>query len=445
MVTKALILCRSGETAETLASCLPLHWAAERLETGEDALARLALGGVEIILAELDQRGLSGVELLTQMRTLAPWTPLIVLLPEERRQEAALYLSQGASEVLLTPLCTPEVRVRMEGVMARSPRRPSQPLAKSEEAILMGQSPAIVGIREQMAIVSPTEIPVLILGESGTGRGVIARQIHFQSPRNKGSFVVVNCQGVPEDLLEREFFGEADPKGTTGQVAAANGGTLFFDEVGDLPLVFQGRLVRLLKEREYLPLGGSEPRPANVRFLFASSRDLMVEVAGKRFREDLYYRIQTFPLQVPPLRERSEDIPGLARTFLQSYCRELGKPFHEITDEAMECLLWYPWPGNVRELQTRMRFCAIYLKGGRLKREDLPFELQGYSGRGVGSYAYARLQFEREYLVRLLRKHRGNINRMAQESGKQRVEIYRMLKRCGLSAAKYRIEPETHS
>lgn len=438
MLTKALLLIREVETADALASCLPLHWVEERAESGEDALARLALGGVEVIFADLDQPGVRGENLLSQLRTLAPWTPILIVLQEDRRQEAGALLARGASEVLLTPLCPPEVRVRIEGALARSPRRPSQPLAKSEEAILMGQSPAMIGVREQMAIVSPTEIPVLILGESGTGRGVIARQIHFQSPRNKGPFVVVNCQGVPEDLLEREFFGEAREDGIRGQIADAGGGTLFFDEVGDLPLVFQARLIKILKDREYLPQGGTEARAANVRFIFASSRDLAAEVSGQRFREDLFYRIQTFPLRVPPLRERSEDIPPLAGTFLQSYCRELGKPFDGIAEEAMDCLLWYPWPGNVRELQTRMRFCALYLKGGRLKREDLPFELQGYSGRGVGSYAHARLQFEREYLTRLLRKHRGNINRMAQESGKQRVEIYRMLRRCGLNAVKFR-------
>ena len=439
MLTRALVAVREDSQAETVASCLPMSWTVERAENGEDALARLASGGFDLVIVDLEQGdGVGGESLLTQLRTLAAWAPILILMSEGKRSEAATYLARGATDFILTPLSPAEVRVRIEGAIARSPKRPSVPVAKSEEAILMGQSPAMMGVREQATIVAPTDIPVLILGESGTGRGVIARQIHNQSPRSSGPMVVVNCLGVPEEVLEREFLGEAGDTSRSGQITEAEGGTLFFDEVADLPLAFQARLVLLLKDRTYRSVGAPETARANIRLIFASSRDLAAEVAAKRFREDLYYRIQTFPLRVPPLRERSEDIPALARTFLQSYCRELGRPFEGFTQEAMDCLLWYPWPGNVRELQTRMRFCALYLRGPKLRREDLPFELQGYSGRGVGSYAHARIQFEREYLIRLLRKHRGNVNRMSQEAGKQRVEIYRMLKKCGLTPDQFR-------
>ncbi len=440
MGRKALLVVRDALAAETLRSCLSIQWTAETVQTAEDAMARLASGGVDLIFADLEETGVEGGTFVTQFRTLAPWTPIILLISSARREDAPAFIAQGATDFILKPLVPGLVRIRVEGAMGRSPRKPSAPMAKSEEAILMGQSPAMLGAREQATIVAPTEIPVLILGESGTGRGVIARQIHYQSLRADGPFIVVNCLGPSEDLLDAEFFGREEPEGRVpGQIEEAAGGSLFFDEVADLPLGFQVRLLRILKDRTFARPGETTPRQANVRFIFSSSRDLAEEVAGKRFREDLYYRIQTFPLRVPPLRERTEDIPVLARTFLQSYCRELGKPFEGFSDEAMECLLWYPWPGNVRELQTRMRFCALYLRGAVLRRDDLPFELQGYTGRGVGSYAHARLQFEREYLTRLLRKHRGNVNRMAKEAAKQRVELYRMLKRCGLDPSKFRV------
>jgi DNA-binding NtrC family response regulator len=435
----ALVIASDLARIERLSACMPADWASESTPSPEEALERLGAGGVDLAFVDYELPGLSAGSFLTQVRTVSPWTPILLVAPAGSRAETVPCLALGATDLVFTPLIPDEVHTRVACAMSRFPQQRPSPLTKAEEAVLVGPSPAMLGIREQVAIVAPTEIPVLLLGESGTGRGVIARQIHYQSARAKGPFIVVNCSGVPDHLLESEFFGQASPEpATQGQLAEAAGGSLFFDEVADLPLAFQAKLIKIMRDREYSRLGAPETQVANARFIFACSRDLASEVTAKRFREDLYYRIQTFPLRVPPMRERTEDIPVLARAFMQNYCRELGKPFEGFEDEAIECLLWYPWPGNVRELQTRMRFCALYFSGPKLRREDLPFELQGPVGRSVGSYAHARMQFEREYLVRLLRKHQGNINRMAAESGKQRVEIYRMLRRCGLSADKFR-------
>jgi DNA-binding NtrC family response regulator len=438
-VSTALLMVPGPGVAAAVVNGLPKDWRAEVLPTGEEGLERLAAGGIDLVVADLNQRGLRGQDLLTRVRTIAPWTPVILVLPAQERDQAPSYLALGASDFVLTPILPMEVRVRVESALARSPRRPSPPLTKVEEAFLLGPSPAMASIREQMAVVAPTDIPILVLGESGTGRGVLARQIHFQSPRAKSPFVVVNCVGTQEELFEKEFFGSAgeeDPR--PGALEEGAGGTLYLDEIADLSPPFQVKLLKLMREREFARVGGGEAQPANVRFIFASSRDLSAEMAARRFREDFYYRIQTFPIRVPPLRERTEDIPVLSRAFLQSYCRELGKPFEGFDQEAMDCLLWYSWPGNVRELQNRMRFCSVYLKGPVLKKEDLPVEIQSVSGLGMGTYPHARMQFEREYLARLLRKHRGNVNRIAMESGKQRVELYRMFKRCGLDPRDFR-------
>ena len=439
MSTALLILDGGSRWSEAILGGLPKGWNSESAASVQEALERLGSGGVDIIFLEVDQAGPRIQELLAQLKTLAPWTPIVLVIEESRRENAPLLLSLGASDYVLTPILPAEVRVRVEGAMARSPGRPSMPLSQVEEAFLMGPSPAMASIREQVAVVAPTDIPVLILGESGTGRGVLARQIHFQSPRANSPFVVVNCIGISDALFEQEFFGSvAQDRTSPGRLEESYGGTLYLDEVAELAPPFQAKLLKLLREREFTRVGDSRRLPANSRFVFASSRDLSAEMAAKRFREDFYYRIQTFPIRVPPLRERTEDIPVLAKAFLQSYCRELSKLFEGFEDEAMDCLVWYPWPGNVRELQNRMRFCSVYLKGPRLRREDLPLELQKFTGRGVGSYAHARMQFEREYLTRLLRKHRGNVNRVSLESGKQRVELYRMFKRCGLDPGTFR-------
>lgn len=438
-MSTALLLISDEAEASAIITGLPKDWRADVLVSGEEALERLAAGGVDLVVADLNQRGLKGQDLLTRIRTIAPWTPVILVLPQQGRDQAPGLLALGASDFVLTPILPMEVRVRVESALARSPRRPSPPLTKVEEAFLLGPSPAMASIREQMSVVAPTDIPVLVLGESGTGRGVLARQIHFQSPRAKAPFVVVNCVGTQEELFDREFYGTAgQEEARPGALEEAAGGTLYLDEIADLSPPFQVKLLKLMREREFARIGGTETQPANVRFIFASSRDLAAEMAARRFREDFYYRIQTFPIRVPPLRERTEDIPVLARAFLQSYCRELGKPFEGFHQEAMDCLLWYSWPGNVRELQNRMRFCSVYLKSPVLKKEDLPVELQSVSGLGMGTYPHARMQFEREYLARLLRKHRGNVNRIAMESGKQRVELYRMFKRCDLDPKSFR-------
>ncbi len=443
-MSTALMIVRSTEDFDVLKAALPPEWHVEAVGSADLALERLRAGGVALLVMDVEEAVNPPEAALPEFKTLAPWAPIVCLLPEAQRPSIPSLLALGATDVLLKPILPAEANARFQGALARFPNQPSTPLTKAEEAVLLGPSPAMAGIREQIAIVAPTEIPVLILGESGTGRGVIARQVHYQSGRAKAPFVVVNCQGVPEAALEAETFGQAgegSPPAARSHFEEADGGSLFFDEVADFSPAFQAKLLKIMGERSYARLGEEAPRLANVRFLFASSRDLAAELASKRIREDFYYRIQTFPLTVPPLRERTEDIPVLARAFLQSYCREIAKPFEAIEEEALECLLWYPWPGNVRELQTRMRFCTLYLTSPTLRRDDLPFELQGHTGRGVGSFAHARVQFEREYLIRLLRKHKGNINRMAKESGKQRVEIYRMLKRYRLSVEKFRGKP----
>ena len=242
---------------------------------------------------------------------------------------------------------------------------------------VVGTSPALRGVLEQVALVGPTEAGVLILGESGTGKELIARAIHERSRRREGPMIKVNCASVPRELFESEFFGHIKGAFTgavrdrVGRFELAGGGTLFLDEVGEIPLDVQGKLLRVIQERTFERVGDETPRAADVRIVAATNRDLKAETEAGRFRQDLYYRLNVFPVVVPPLRERRDDVPPLAAYFLRQSCRRLGVPEPRLDPDHLRALQDYPWPGNVRELQNVVERAAITSRSGPL-RFDLP-------------------------------------------------------------------------
>jgi two-component system nitrogen regulation response regulator NtrX len=302
---------------------------------------------------------------------------------------------------------------------------------------ILGDSTAVRKLKEQIAVAAPSNGWVLITGENGTGKELVARQIHCLSRRAEGPFVEVNCAAIPEELIESELFGHE--KGAfTGAVAKkrgrfelAHGGTLFLDEIGDMSLLTQAKVLRILQERTFERVGGTETLEVDVRVIAATNKNLEQAIADGRFREDLYYRLNVIPFHVPPLRGRSEDVAILARSFVEEFCAESGTRPKELSDAALERLRRHSWPGNVRELRNLMERVVILTPGPRIDAEDLPATL-GMAATGNGrppeSLDQARREFEREFLRARLAEHDWNISRTAEAIGIARESLSRKIK-----------------
>jgi DNA-binding NtrC family response regulator len=311
---------------------------------------------------------------------------------------------------------------------------------------IVGTNQQMKEIFEKVIKVARTEANIMIYGESGTGKELIARSVHAHSPRAKGPFVPVDCVALPGNLLESELFGYE--KGAfTGAVSAkrgllelANDGTFFFDEICELNLDLQAKLLRVLQERQFRHLGGKELINVNMRVISATNRDPLEAVKEKHLRHDLYYRLNVIPIQLPPLRDRRDDIPLLAQHFLGKFCRDNARPLMRFSDEAMKRLLRYPWPGNVRELQNVVERMVSLTTGSLIGVEDLPEHVRDEPEPAGESFSLstdltlreARQRwmemFEKKYLIELINRYNGNISRVARKAGVHRMTIYRMLK-----------------
>jgi len=313
---------------------------------------------------------------------------------------------------------------------------------------LVGKSAPFLRILQMVRGIAHVDATVLIVGETGTGKELVARAIHYQSPRRGQPFVTVNCGALPDHLFENELFGHAKGAYTDasspekGLVAEAEAGTLFLDEVDTLSAAAQVKLLRLLQNREYRPLGCSRSITANVRILAATNIDLRQQVQTKRFREDLYYRLNIIPLCLPPLRERPEDVPLLADHFLHRYAPHSGHTSPQLAPAALHKLLAYPWPGNVRELESVLQRAVILAPSPVLQPEDI--DLPGAGQRtepATESFQVARARviehFERTYLSTLLTAHHGNVSRAAKHAGEARRSLQRLLKKYGLNRSTF--------
>jgi two-component system nitrogen regulation response regulator NtrX len=312
-------------------------------------------------------------------------------------------------------------------------------------------------------VVAPTNASVLIFGENGAGKELVARALHFQSRRAHKPFVEVNCAAIPEDLIESELFGHEKGAFTgasqtrRGKFDLAHEGTLFLDEIGDMSLKTQAKILRILEEQRFERVGGSRPIQVDVRVVAATNKNLEEEIARGTFREDLYHRIKVIPLEVPPLRERREDIPALAEHFLLQLARENDTPTKQFTPQALEALTQLPWPGNVRELKNFVWRLGILTPGDTIDVKDLPLS-EGHRDLSsaplalaaapqdapedlaallkLGSFREARSQFEREFLRRKLAEAHGSVGLLAERIGLERSHLYKKLKACGLEAGK---------
>ncbi|MCX8036758.1 MAG: sigma-54 dependent transcriptional regulator [Candidatus Sumerlaeia bacterium] len=386
----------------------------------------------------------AGLDVVRAAVKKQPAPPVIILTAYGTIPSAVEALQLGAFNYLTKPINLAELRVQVARALEK--RR----LELENESLraqldhkfgfegIVGDSPPMRALFEQMRRVAPTRVTVLILGESGVGKELIARALHQNSPRRNGPFVPVHCAALPETLLESELFGH-ERGAFTGAVARkpgrfelADGGTLFLDEIGEIPLSMQVALLRVLETREFMRVGGQQSVTVDVRLIAATNRDLERAVAEGRFREDLYYRLNVVTLRVPPLRERASDIPLLVGRFLTDFAREAGRPAPNVTPAALARLMAWPWPGNVRELRNVVENAFLFCKNNEIGVRDLPPAFQESPGRGewllpVGPDT--RLDdVEKEVLRQTLTLCNGNITQAAKRLGISRRTLQRKIK-----------------
>ena len=370
----------------------------EVASTAPAALQLLKSGGFDIAFLDLNLAQQSGLDLLPDLLELSPRLTVVIVTAFASIESAVEAMRRGAFDYLPKP-CTPE-QIRQVLARAEKTRRLENRVAELESRLsseapemdLETRSPSMHRIVDVATRAASSEATILLLGESGTGKSIMARSIHRQSPRRGHAFVTVSCPSLSRELLESELFGHV--KGaftgaladTWGKVAAADGGTLFLDEIGDLPLEVQSRLLRLLQEREYERVGETRPRKADVRVISATNHDLKAAVAQGKFREDLFYRLNVISLTLPPLRERAADIPRLAEQMLAFFSAHSGKPATRLSPEAAGALEKHPWPGNLRELRNVIERAVILSNGDSIGLADLSESVQPSSEMRLGGH-----------------------------------------------------------
>ena len=405
---------------------------------GDAALERLAREPVDAILTDLRMPKRNGLELLEAVRRTHPEIPVVVLTAHGTVGSAVEALKQGAFDYLTKPFDPDEIRQVMEKAVStrRLASREVRVLADEDaEPLLCGPSQALAEVRHVIERVAPTPATVLITGESGTGKEIVARGLHRASLRNSGPFLKINCAAIPEGLLESELFGYERGAFTgavgrkPGRFELADGGTLFLDEIGEMPLSAQPKLLRAIQEGRFYRVGGTETVHVDVRLVAATNRDLREEVRTGRFREDLFYRLHVVPIHLPPLRERPEDIPPLARLFLGRFAARLKRPVTDIDPLAMELLRAHSWPGNIRELENAIERATLLCDGSALTQRDLPPEVRPAAQRATSSLEPTPLReriraaterIERDAILEALRMTEGNVTRAARKLGLSR-------------------------
>jgi len=417
------------------------------VESGESCLETLRRRSFDVILLDIWLPGMDGLETLEKIRE-AEEAPEIIIISGHGTIETAVRATKlGAFDFLEKPLSLEKTLILVKNAAdARRLRGENRDLKKQllAKSVIVGDSIPMKALRQQIGLMAPTNGRVLIYGESGTGKELVAHAIHAQSPRKEAMFVEVNCAAIPEDLIGSELFGHRKgsvPAATSdkdGKFQKANGGTLFLDEVGDMSLKTQSKVLRTLDEQRFTPVGGDETITVDVRVIAATNKDLEEEISKGNFREDLFYRLNVIPFYVPPLRERKEDIPMLARYFLKEFSATYGRRPREITDDAIDALMRYSWPGNVRELRNVMeRIVIMNPTAYKLDRKHLPpLVYRDGSRRPAGDAStlhQARAAYERDYILKKLDENHGNVSRTAEVLGLERSHLYRKMKSLGIA------------
>ena len=417
-------------------------------ESGEACLEQLRKRAFDVVLLDVWLPGLDGLETLDKIRDLENAPEVIMISGHGTIETAVRATKLGAYDFLEKPLSVEKTLILVKhAVDAKRLRHENRELKKqlTPKSVIVGESIPVKALRQQIQLMAPTNGRVLIFGESGTGKELVAQAIHAQSPRKEEMFVEVNCAAIPEDLIESELFGHRKGvfAGATadkeGKFQKAHGGTLFLDEVGDMSLKTQSKVLRTLEEQRFTPMGSDQEVTVDARVIASTNKDLEEEISKGNFREDLFYRLNVVPFYVPPLRERKEDVPLLARHFLKEFSATYGRRPREITEDAIETLMRYAWPGNVRELRNVIeRIVIMNPTTFRFDRKHLPpLVHRDGSRRSVGSefstLHQARAAYERDYILKKLDENHGNVSRTAEVLGLERSHLYRKMKTLGIA------------
>jgi DNA-binding NtrC family response regulator len=401
--------------------------------SAEEALAVLPQQAPDMVLLDVRLPGMSGIEALAEMRRTAADLPVLLITAFADLRQAVSAVKSGADDYLAKPIDLDELEAAITdalGMAEGGPRRGDKAALRLPPGVIC-ESPAMCHVLETAAIVAPSNAPVLILGESGSGKEIVAQLIHRWSPRAEGPFVAANCAGLPETLIESELFGHTRGAFTGAQAVqlgffrSAHLGTLFLDEIGELPLHLQPKLLRAMEAGQIRPIGSDIPVDVDTRLVAATNRDLADAVREGRFREDLYYRLNVVELMVPPLRERSDDILPLARQFAIEFA---GTPIR-LSPPTVQCLVTYPWPGNVRELRNAIQRACLLCRGDIIMPEHLPPKIAALATSvDTASTNTGRLsQVERATILATLEECHGNRTHAAKKLGiSRRALIYKL-------------------
>ncbi len=427
----------------------------EAVASGEACLQALEGRRYDLILLDVWLPGLDGLQTLERLRAVDAQVPVIVISGHGNIETAVKAVRMGALDFVEKPLSLEKTLLVVRNALRQGQLEAENEALRaqvSQKFAMVGESPRIRALRAQIAQAAPSNGRVLIYGENGTGKELVARQIHLQSRRASGSFVEVNCAAIPEELIESELFGHVKGAFTgaltarKGKFELADGGTLFLDEIGDMTLKTQAKVLRALQEQRVEPVGGAASVDVDVRVIAATNKRLEDEIRKGAFREDLFFRLNVLPFEVPALRERSEDVPVLARHFVRELSAEYGRRPREIAPEALSALQAHAWPGNVRELRNVIERMVIMAPGERIEAADLPAPLgavalpggaqAGERLRDFPSLAAARDDFEKRYILQKYEECGGNMSRTAEALQVERSNLYRKMKGFGLLPAR---------
>lgn len=417
------------------------------VSSGEECLELLDKRPVDLVLLDVWLEGIDGLETLERIRK-SGMDPMVVMISGHAKIETAVRATKlGAFDFIEKPLSLEKVILVIKNAL--EVHRLGQENRRLREEItgrtrLHGESVPMRALRQQIALTAPTNGRVLIYGESGTGKELVARALHAASARSERGFVEVNCAAIPEELIESELFGHSKGSFTgasenkIGKFEKADGGTLFLDEIGDMSLRTQSKVLRVLEEQRLEPVGSNQTVRVDVRVIAATNKRLEDEIAHGRFREDLFYRLNVIPFNLPPLRERLEDIPILARHFLAEYGAAYGRKPKELGESALNIMLRYQWPGNVRELRNLIERLMIVVPQDKIETLHLPGELFRDSSRMPqqpnATLHEARDAYEREFILRKLEENQWHMTRTAECLGLERSHLYRRMRTLGITA-----------
>jgi two-component system, NtrC family, response regulator GlrR len=410
-------------------------YAVESADSAERALARLSVAIPQLVITDLRMSGMDGMALFENIHKSNPALPVIILTAHGTIPDAVAATQRGVFGYLTKPFDSKDLLQQVEKAVALSGGRTDRVNGEADwRAEIITRSLAVESILGKAKLVAGSDASVLVRGESGTGKELLARAIHKASPRYAKPFVAINCGAIPEQLLESELFGHMRGSFTgaardyKGLFQAAEGGTVFLDEIGDMPLPLQVKLLRVLQDKEIRPIGTTQTMPVDVRIISATHRNLEEAIKAGSFREDLYYRLNVVSFGLPALSERREDIPVLAAHFLNQLADRYKKPLNGFASEAMEILVKSAWPGNVRELYNVVEQAVALSTTSIITPALVDSAMRGQSAE-LSSFESARSEFERDYLAKLLKITGGNVTQAAKLAKRNRTEFYKLLQR----------------